>query len=174
MKRHTRVVLLVAGCLAGFLGQLSAFGASTNSVWDLNFINTLKVGKLQASDTNAATAVFLSDGTCSLLIGTNEVDATYTNNTKQVTLTFDAVGQAALESNAVDFLETLVPPGEATITAKSLKLTKIKLSKTGVPVLETDTVKLTVSAVVKGKTKSKGISVKTLWTDWVLSSGEAF
>jgi hypothetical protein len=160
----------MAGCLAGFIGQWTAFGATTNSVWDLNSINILKVGKLQASATNAATAVFLSDGTCSLLVGTNEFDGTYTNNTKQLALTFDAT---ALKSNAVDFVLTLVPPGAATITVKSLKINKITL-KNGIPTKAGDSVKASVSAVVKGKTKSKGISITTLWSDWTLSSGTTF
>ena len=155
------------------MGQLAAFGANTNSVWDLNAINLLSVGKLKVAETNAATAVFLSDGTCSLLVGTNEFDGAYTNTTKQLTLTFGADGQAALESNVVDFVLAQIPPG-ITVTVKSLKISKIKLSKTGVPVLETATASLTASETVNGKTKKKSFSVKTLLADWVLSSGTAF
>jgi hypothetical protein len=173
MRKHTRIVYLVAAFLAGFIGQLAAFGATTNSVWDLNNINLLSVGKLKAVDTNAATAVFLSDGTFSVLVGTNEFDGTYTNTTKQLTMTLGAGSQAALESNIVDFVLNQIPPG-IDITVKSLKVSKIKLSKTGVPGPLTTTMSATASETVQGKTRHKSFSTKSLLTDWVLSSGVAF
>ena len=46
MKKQSRVVLFTAVCLVGFIGQISAFGASTNSVWDLTSISVFKVAKI--------------------------------------------------------------------------------------------------------------------------------
>ena len=173
MKKHSRVVLFMAVCLAGFIGQLAAVGATTNSVWDLTSISSFKAGKIKVAETNAASAVFLSDGTCSLLVGANEFAGSYTNNTKQVTLTLGAGGLTALKSNVVDLIQAQVGSG-VTITVKSVKFSKIKLSKTGVPVLATDTVSGKGSETIGGKVKSKSFSLKTLWTDWTLSSGTHF
>jgi hypothetical protein len=173
MKKHSRVILFVAACLAGFMGQSAAFGATTNSVWDVTSISSFKAGKIKVVETNAATAVFLSDGTCSLLIGTNEFAGTYTNTTKQVTLTLGAGGTAALKTNALDLIQAQVP--SATLTVKSVKFSsKIKLSTTGVPVKATDTVSGKGCETIGGKAKCKGFSLKTLWTDWTLSSGSNF
>jgi hypothetical protein len=173
MKNHSRVSSLVAVCLAGFIGQLAAFGATTNSAWAVTSISSFKAGKINVVETNAATAVFLSDGTCSLLIGTNEFAGTYTNNTKQLTLTLGEGGQAALKTNALDLIQAEVP--SATLTVKSVKFSsKIKLSTTGVPVSASDTVKGKGCETFGGKSKCKGFSLKTLWTNWTLSSGTDF
>ncbi len=174
MKKHSRVVLFTAVCLAGFIGQVAAFGATTNSVWDLTSISSFSAGKIKVVETNAATAMFLSDGTCGLLIGTNRFAGTYTNNTKQVTLTLGGGGQAALASNAVALIQAQVSPG-VTITVKSVKFSsKIKLSTTGVPVLATDTVSGKGCETVGNKTKCKSFKLKTLWKNWTLSSGTDF
>ena len=173
MKKHSRVVLFTAACLAGFIGQLAAFGATTNSVWGLTTISSFKAGKINVIRTNAATAVFLSDGTCGLLIGTNQFEGSYTNNTKQLTLTLGAGGQAALKTNALDLIQAQVPA--ATLSVKSVKFSpKIKLATNGVPVVATDTVSGKGCETVGSKTKCKGFKLKTLWTDWTLSSGTAF
>ena len=173
MKKHSRVVFFTAVCLAGFIGQLAAFGATTNSVWDLSAISSFKAGKIKVVETNAATAVFLSDGTCSLLIGTNQFSGAYTNTTKQIKLTLGAGGVAALKTNALDLIQAQVP--SATLTVKSVKFSsKIKLSTTGVPVKATDTVSGKGCETIGGKTKCKSFSLKTLWTDWTLSSGTHF
>jgi hypothetical protein len=173
MKKHSRVVFFTAVCLAGFIGQLAAFGATTNSVWGLTSISSFKAGKIKVVQTNAASAVFLSDGTCSLLIGTNQFAGAYTNNTKQVTLTLGTGGLASLKSNAVDLIKAHVGSG-VTITVKSVKFSKIKLSKTGEPVVATDTVSGKGSETIGGKVRSKSFSLKTLWTDWTLTSGVDF
>ena len=172
MRKHSRVVFFMAACLAGFIGQLAALGANTNSAWDLTSISLFKVAKINVVETNSATAVFLDDGTCSLLIGTNEFAGTYTNTTKQVTLLLGAGGLTALKSNAVDLIQANIPPG-INVAVQSVKFAKIKLSN-GVPVLETDTVKGKLSETVGSKTRSKGFSLKTLWTDWTLSAGSNF
>ena len=167
MKKHSRVVFFTAVCLAGFIGQLAAFGATTNSVWGLSAISSFKAGKINVVRTNAATAVFLSDGTCSLLIGTNEFTGAYTVKKTQVTLTPSAGGLAAVKSNALELIQAQVP--SATLTVKSVKFSKIKLTN-GVPAKASDT--------VSGKgcegTKCKGFKLKTLWTNWTLTSGTNF
>jgi hypothetical protein len=171
MKQHLRV--FTAACLAGFIGQLAAFGATTNSVWGLTSISSFKAGKINVARTNAATAVFLGDGTCSLLIGTNQFTGTYTNNTKQLTLTLGAGGLAAIKTNALELIQAQVP--SATLTVKSVKFSsKIKLSKTGEPVKATDTVSGKGCETVGTKTKCKSFNLKTLWTDWTLTSGADF
>ena len=172
MKKLTRVVFLAA-CLAGFIGQLAAFGATTNSAWNITSISLFSAGKIKVLETNAATAVFLSDGTASLLIGTNSFAGTYTNNTKQVTLTLGAGGLASLKTNALDLIQAQVP--SATLTVKSVKFSnKIKLSTTGVPVSATDTVSGKGCETIGGKVKCKSFKLKTLWTDWTLTSGSDF
>lgn len=175
MKKHTRVVCFMAACLVGFMGQLAAFGATTNSVWSLTSISTFKLSKINVAQTNPVTAVFLSDGTASLNFGTNDFAATYTNTTKQLTLTPGAGGVAGLASNAVDLVSAAINDPAVVLTIKSVKITsKIKLSKTGVPEKSTDTVSGKGSLTVGTKTKSKSFTVKTLWTNWVLSSGTVF
>jgi hypothetical protein len=162
----------MAACLAGFIGQLAAFGATTNSVWDLTSISSFKAGKIIVVETNAASAVFLSDGTCSLLIGTNEFTGAYTVKKTQLTLILGAGGMAALKSAAVALIQAHVP--SATITVKSVKFSKIKLLTTGVPVSASDTVSGKGCETVGTKTKCKSFSLKTLWTDWTLVSGTDF
>lgn len=173
MKKHSRVVFIMAACLAGFIGQLAAFGATTNSVWDVTSISSFKAGTIHVVVTNAATAVFVSDGTCSLKIGTNQFAGAYTNTTKKLTLTLGAGGQAALKTNALNLIQAHVP--SATLTVKSVKFSpNIKLSTNGVPVKATDTVSGKGCETIGGKNKCKGFSLKTLWTDWTLSSGTDF
>jgi len=172
VKKLTRVVFL-ATCLAGFIGQLAAFGATTNSAWNVTSISLFSAGKIKVLETNAASAVFLSDGTCSLLIGTNTFAGTYTNNTKQLTLILGAGGVAALKTNALNLIQPQVP--SATLTVKSVKFSsKIKLSTNGVPVSATDTVSGKGCETIGGKTKCKSFKLKTLWTNWILTAGEDF
>jgi len=167
MKKHSRVSSVVAVCLAGFIGQLAAFGATTNSVWSLSAVSTFKAGKILVNETVPATAVFLSDGTASLLVGGNELAGNYTVKKTQVTLTPSAGGLAAVKSNALELIQAQVP--SATLTVKSVKFSKIKLTN-GVPAKASDT--------VSGKgcegTKCKGFKLKTLWTNWTLTSGTNF
>ena len=175
MKKHSRVVFCMAACLAGFIGQLAAFGATTNSVWDVTSISTFKVPRthLIVIQTNAATAVFLSDGTCSLLVGGGAFDGNYTNNTKKLKLTLGTGGQAAMKTNALDLIQPHVPT--ATLTVKKVKFSStIKLSTNGVPVKATDTVSGKGCELVGNKTKCAGFSLKTLWTTWTKTSGADF
>jgi hypothetical protein len=171
MKGHSRVVFFVAACLAGFMGPLAAFGATTNSVWNLTSISSFKAGKIKVVETNSASAVFLSDGTCGLLIGADEFGGTYTNNTRQLKVILGAGGLATLKSNAVVLIQAQVPSG-VTITVKSVKFNKnITLTKAGVPVKATDTISGKGCETVGTKTRCKSFSLKTLWTDWTWSSG---
>jgi hypothetical protein len=168
MKKHSRVSSVVAVCLAGFIGQLAAFGATTNSVWSLSAVSTFKAGKILVNETVPATAVFLSDGTASLLVGGNELAGNYTVKKTQLTLTPSAGGLTAVKSNAVALIQAHVSAG-VTLSVKSVKFSKIKLTN-GVPAKASDT--------VSGKgcegTKCKGFKLKTLWTNWTLTSGTNF
>ncbi len=58
MKKHSRIIFVMAACLVGFIGQLAAVRRqSTNSVWGVTAVSALS-GKIKdADDTNAATAV---------------------------------------------------------------------------------------------------------------------
>ncbi len=179
MKKHTRVVFFTAVCLAGFIGQVAAFGQTTNSVWNLDLVATFTAGKFKTVETNSATAAFLSDGTASLIHGTNEYSGTYTNTTKQLTLTLGTNGLAALKADATALIDAAIDDTNITITVKSVKFSdKIKLTSTGVP----ESTKATISGkgsetvTVKGKTKtvSKSFKLTLLFTDWVLSSGSDF
>jgi hypothetical protein len=154
------------------MGQMAAFGATTNSVWDVTSISLLSAGKLKAVSTNAVSAVFLGDGTCSFLEGTNTYAGTYTNNTKQVTVTLSAGSLTGLESNAAAFAEAEAPG--VTITIKSIKFTSKIPLKNGIPSKAGDTVSGKGSITVSGKTKSKSFSVKTALTSWTLSAGQVF
>jgi hypothetical protein len=171
MKKHSRVVVFMAVCLAGFIGQLAAFGATTNSVWDLSSISAFKAGKIRVAVTNSASAVFLSDGTASLLLGGHEYAGTYTNNTKQLTITIGTNSIATVKSDVAALIQAQVPAG-VTITINSVKFSpKIKLSTTGVPGTLTDTAKGKGCETFGTKTKCKSISLKTLWTNWTLRPG---
>jgi hypothetical protein len=173
MRKHSRVIFFVVACLAGFMGQLAAFGATTNSVWNLTSVSTFRAGKIHVARTNAASAVFLSDGTCGLLIGADEFGGTYTNNTRQLKLTLGTGGVAALKSNAVVLIQAQVPSG-VTITVKSVKFNKNITLKNGVPVKATDTISGKGCETVGTRTKCKSFSLKTLWTNWTLTSGTDF
>ncbi|MGD0061615.1 MAG: hypothetical protein ABSD58_19580 [Verrucomicrobiia bacterium] len=172
MKKHFRVVSVMAVCIAGFIGQLSASGASTNSVWDLTSISVFKVAKITKDLTNSASALFFSDGTCALQVGTNSFTGNYTvaKKGKSITLTPDTGGEAAIGNYIDSAIESY--DSSVTATAKSGKFSKITLSKTGLPLKATDTVsgKITYTNG-KGKLVSKSFSVNTLWTDWTWSSG---
>jgi hypothetical protein len=173
MKKHTRIVCFMAVCLVGFMGQLAAFGATTNSVWTLTSISTFKLSKINVAQTNPVTAVFLSDGTCSILVGSDEFDGTYTNTTRTLKITFSPAGVAALESNAFNFATSQVPSG-ITITIKSAsKLPSIQL-KSGVPVKATERISGKGSETVGRRTASKSFTDTDLLIDWTLSSGTNF
>lgn len=164
----------MAACLAGFIGQSVAFGATTNSVWDLTAVSVFKVAKINVAKTNSVTAVFLSDGNCSLLLGTNEYAGTYTAKKSQVTLLLGNGGLGTLKSDAVTLIQDAINDSAITVTVKSLKFSKITL-KNGVPVKATDTISGTLCGTTsKGKVKCKGFSLNTLWTNWTLSSGTNF
>ena len=167
---------MVAG-LAGLIGQVAAYGADTNAAYDVTAIQLLSAGKAKVVQTNAATAVFLSDGTFIVTIQTDEVTGSYTAKGSSVKLNLDANGTTALESNAVDFGQSLVPTN-VTVIATSAKFSSIKLTKAGAPVSTKDSVKGKASETltVKGKTKTvkKSFTVSTLWTDWTLTSGTNF
>jgi hypothetical protein len=173
MKKQSRVIFFMAAGVAMFVGQLAAFGQTTNSVWDVSAVTELSAGKTKDLSTNSVTAVFLSDGTFDLTAGTNVFDGTYTNTTKALTVTFSTNSVAALESNVVDFIHNQLDP-EIVVTIKSSKFSKIKLSKTGVPVSVSDKISGKGSLTVEGKTKSKGFTFSTLWTSWTLTSGTNF
>jgi len=173
MKKHSGVVFIVAASLVGFIGQLAASGATTNSVWDVTAVSTLKAPKLKVIETNAATAVFLSDGTCSITVGSDEFDGTYTNTTRSLKITFSPGGVSALESNAFNFATSQVPSG-ITITIKSAsKLPSIQL-KDGVPVKATERISGKGSETVRGRTASRSFTVTDLLIDWTFSSGTSF
>jgi hypothetical protein len=177
MTKRSGVVIFMVACLAGFMGQVAAFGADTNSVWNLDVISLFSIGKDKFVETNAASAVFLSDGTATLLIGTNEFSGDYTNTTKQITLSVGSEGLAGLESNALDFVNTELGADTNIVTAtvSGIKFaSKIKLSKTGVPVAAADKVKGTLTATVRGKHKTKAFSIATVYVDWTLESGADF
>ena len=170
MKRHSEIILITAACLAGFIGQLSALGQSTNSAWNLTAVSSLSAGKIKDTQSNSATAVFLSDGTCLFSIGSSSIDGTYTNTTKSLAITLSANGVAAVESNAFDFVTSVVPSG-VTISIKGSKFsTKIAL-KNGVPVKAEDKISGKGSEVVRGKTRSKSFTVTDLLIDWTVISG---
>ena len=174
--RSKGVLYMVAG-LAGLLGQVTAFGASTNAAYDVTAIQLLSAGRAKIVQTNSATAVFLSDGTFSLTISSNDVTGSYTAKGSSVKLILDANGTTALESNAIELAQSLVPTN-VVITASSAKISALKLTKAGAPVSTKDSVKGKGSETltVKGKTKtvSKSFTVGTVWTDWVLTAGANF
>jgi hypothetical protein len=161
----------MTACLAGLMGQVAAFGAGTNSAWNISAVTEFKAGKTMDLSTNSATAVFLNDGTFDLLAGTNVFGGTYTNTAKALTVTFSAGAVIGLESNVVDFIHNL--DAAIVVSIKSSKFSKIKLSN-GVPVSVSDKISGKGSLTINGKTKSKGFSYSTLLTTWTLSSGTNF
>jgi hypothetical protein len=170
MKKHSLVKFFMAACLAGFMGQLAALGQSTNSSWNVTAVSALSAGKIKSADTNSATAVFLSDGTCNFSIGSRSVTGTYTNTSKSLAITLNPAGVAAIESNAFDQATALVP-SEVTITIKDSKFPKKIALKDGVPVKASDKISGKGSETVNGKTKSKSFTVTDTLVNWVATSG---
>lgn len=171
MKKHSPVIFVMAACLAGFIAQSSAFAQTTNSVWGVSVVSTLSVDK-EAATTDPATVTFLSDGTFGVLVGSTELDGTYTNTTKSLTLTFSTNSVASLESNVVDVISSDVSP-EVVVTFKSAKLSKISI-KDGVPVKATDKISGKGSLTEGTKTRSKSFSFTYLFTDWTNTFGTTF
>ncbi|HTS19014.1 MAG TPA: hypothetical protein VMP11_15680 [Verrucomicrobiae bacterium] len=167
MKKCSWTVFCMAASVAGLIGQVAAFGASTNATYTVTVDYAFAAAK--ESTSSSATAAFLSDNSFSVVIGTDNITGTYTVKGSQVTLTPDADGTAALESNVFDWIETFVPP-EVVITFKTPKPAKLKLDKTGVP----ESLKGTVSGKGTEGKKSRSFSIKTSWTDWTLTSGTNF
>jgi hypothetical protein len=171
MKRSPWIVFCLALSVAGLIGQTTAFAATTNAVYDITSISTAAVGKHHVVVTNSATAVFLSDSNCVLIVGSYDFTGTYAvgKNNKQVTLTRDAAGWLAMSNNVVNIIEPYLPGG-VSISLTRGKASKITI-KDGAPSKATDSIRGKLSETVKGKVKSKGLTLKTLWTDWVLVSG---
>ena len=170
MKKSPWIVCTVAVLFAGMSAQISAFGATTNAVYNLTSESIFKVSKYKVDESHSAAAVFLSDGTCSLLVGGSEFTGTYTVKKNQVVLSPDVNGLAAMESNVVSLISSQIP--EVSVSVKRIKFSKISI-KNGVPTKATDSVTGKLSATVNGKLRSKGFSLKTLWTNWTLVSGTA-
>ena len=166
MKKSPWIVFCVAVLFAGLSWQMTAFGASTNAVYSLTSESVFKVGKLKVDQSHAATAVFLSDGTCSLNVGTNVFSGTYavSKSGKQATLTPDVNGLAAIKSNVVALISAQVSAG-VTISVKSVKFSKIVRKKGALFAMDTVSGK-----GCEGK-KCRGFSLKTQWTNWTLVSG---
>jgi len=170
MRKSPRIVFCLASFIAVLIGQMTALGATTNAVYDVTSISMFKVGKLHVTVTNAATSAFLSDGTCDLDLGSYHFTGDYavTPNGKQVALTLDTDGKAALESNVVDLIESYA--SGATVSVTGARVSKISI-KSGAPFKATDTVRGKLSETVGGRLRKRGFSLKTLWTDWELVSG---
>ena len=167
MKKSSWIVSCLAVLLAG---QIAASAASTNAVYSVTADSAFKAGKIKVTQSNTATALFYSDGTCELVVAGFTLTGTYETSTngKQIILT-DTTNKAALESSIAALIADQAPG--ATITVKNVKWSKITLNKTtGIPTKATDTVSGTGS---RGG-KSKSFTLKTLWTGWSLSSGTAF
>lgn len=169
MKKSPWIVFCLTVVVAGLLGQMSAFGQTTNAVYSLTSAYTFKVSKYKVTQTDSATAVFLSDGTCDLLVAGYVFSGTYTvsKSGKQVVLIPDTNGLAAMASNVVSLISSEIPG--VSVSVKRVKFSKIAIKK-GV-LQATDSISGKLSATVNGKLKSKGFSLKTLWTNWTLVSG---
>ena len=143
MKKRSPVVFFMAVCLAGFIGQLAAFGQTTTAVYAVDATISYKVGKTTGSlGSVSGTAVFLSDGSFSLIGGaTNGLHfaGTYSvaKNGKTAKVTSSKSETATMESYIASLIETDL--SGVTATVKSLKWSKLSLSD-GAP----------VSATVKG------------------------
>jgi len=164
MKKHSRVVFFMAASLAGFIGQMAAFGQTTNASYTLQSIITIKAGKFKTNLTYSATAVFLSNSNCFLNIDDLVLSGTYTlsKNGKQATLNPDI---SADESTVISFIESKIP--EITPTVKTIKFSKITRLSEGAPSTKT---KATVTARGKytesGSSKAKGYSFKAVAEEW--------
>jgi len=174
MKNCSRIVVCLAACAAAFVVQSVAFGATTNSVYNLDAITSFSVGKDKAAGTNAASVAFLSDGTCGVTIGTNDYTATYVASKSSVTVTLDPNSQAAYASNIVDFVLANVPaiPG-LTCTVRKLTFSKISL-KNGAPTKASASISTLLAAEINGKHRTKGLNLKAAFINWTLASGSNF
>ncbi len=114
--------------------------------------------------------MFLSDGTCGIVVGSDEFDGTYTNTSRTLKITLSPDGLAALGSNAFDFATSVVPGGITISIKKVGKLSSIQL-KNGVPVKATERISGKGSETVRGRTASRSFTVTDLLVDWTFSSG---
>ena len=163
------IVFCLALSAAGLIGQMTTFGADTNATYTITANWVFKVGKIHESGSHTVTAVFLSDNTCSMTLGLGTFSGDYTERKNGVKLTFGDETKAAIVSNAVAVIEPYLPAG-VTAKGKNVKFSKIKL-KDGAPVKASDVVTGKLSETVRGKVQSRPFTLKTVWTDWVLTSG---
>ncbi|HVM61684.1 MAG TPA: hypothetical protein VMV72_12550 [Verrucomicrobiae bacterium] len=173
MTKRSWVVFCLAAGLAGWMGQVAAFGASTNAAYDVTATSVLSVAGHKLSQTESATIAFLSDNTFTGVLGTNVFTGTYTASKSGVALILDTNGVGGIENDANDWLSSEFPG--VTLTYSSAKFTKMTLAKTsGLPAKLSDTIKGKGSETVGGKTRSKGFSIKTSWAGWTLTAGTNF
>ena len=157
-------------CLAALLVGRTTLGATTNAMYTVNAESTFKVGSMHFDIPTTATAVFLSDGTCSLNVAGFAFTANYalSKNGKQILLIPDANGLAAIESNVVSMVQSY--DSGFTVSVKHIKFSRL-LIKNGTLSLVTDGVSGKLSSYVASKLKVKGFTLKTTWSGWTLIGG---
>jgi len=176
---------IVCSLAALVVGQVTAFAqVSTTTVYSVTASNIFSVGKHHVAVSDSAVATFLDTGSCSVEVSGEDYTGSYTvsKGAKDVVLTLNAAGEAAVVSNVTALLYANGLPTNVTVTVKSIKFSKITLGKNGEPITPkaavTDTVSGTLSETVEtkssSKTKTKSFSLKTLWVDWEKTSGVAF
>jgi hypothetical protein len=201
MKKRSWIVFWLATFLAGLSGQTTAFGQDvvnnlsskdtkatecsppqwcqfTNAVYGIESTDTLTVGRLgHNSSESPQTFTLYDDGTWDLYDGTYHYTGTYAlvKNGKQIALTINANGLAAVKSNLVDNIQNLaadkgVSLDNLLVTVQSVKITNITM-KNGVPYQSTSTVKGNASATVNGKFYSVSFTQKSVKTNWTLDPG---
>src|ERR1700733_3624058 len=170
MKKSPWIVYSMVTLIAGLFAQVTAFGQTTNALYDLTCTTTFSAGKDRDTQTSAETLAFLSNGSYVLTDGTNQFTGTYTASKSSIPLTPDAASTTAFETDLEDsVLNEIGIPG-LTVSLQTPKLGKVKL-KDGAPVSETVTIRGKASATIDGKHRSKGFSIKQARTDWTLESG---
>lgn len=170
MKKSSWIVYSMVALIAGLFAQVTTFGQTTNAFYDLTCTTVISAGKVHDSQTSAETVALLSGGSFVLTDGTNQFTGTYTASKSGITLTPDAASTTAFETDLEDtILNEIGIPG-LTISLQTPKLGKVKV-KDGAPVSETAAIHGKASAVIDGKQRSKGFSVKQSRTGWTLESG---
>lgn len=171
MKKRPRIVFCLAALVVGLTGQMSAFGL--DATYSIFSVDTFSIGGVgHSSSEQSQTCTFRTNDTFDLYDGTYHYTGTYAlvKKGKQIEMTLDANGQAAIASNTVEWIQNMASDNGITLENLSVSIQRITLAnvtmKNGVPFKETSTVHGKATAIVEGKLMTKSFTHKSVKINW--------
>lgn len=150
---------------------MTAFGL--DAVYDIYSEDTFTIGGVgHSASVDSQTCTFRTNETFDLYDGTYHYTGTYAlvKNGKQIELTLDTNGQAAITSNTVEWIQNMASDNGITLENLSISIQRITLAnvtmKNGVPFKETSTVHGKATAIVEGKLMTKSFTHKSVKINW--------